>query len=141
MNAQAPPSKTSEAPAHPLLSDWAINRKLEKLEEDYRKPALTSGKSTSILPHRGIPENPGAGFTLLDLSPTADGKRIAFVRKTDQSDVYIGNLEANGFRLNSTRRLTLDDHGLARRMVARWQDRVVFLESKRPFRHFPIGRE
>jgi Tol biopolymer transport system component len=50
-----------------------------------------------------------AGFTLLDLSPTADGKRIAFVRKTDQSDVYIGNLEANGFRLNSTRRLTLDD--------------------------------
>jgi hypothetical protein len=109
MNAQAPPSKTSEAPAHPLLSDWAINRKLEKLEEDYRKPALTSGKSTSILPHRGIPENPGAGFTLLDLSPTADGKRIAFVRKTDQSDVYIGNLEANGFRLNSTRRLTLDD--------------------------------
>jgi hypothetical protein len=30
-------SKTSEAPAHPLLSDWAINQKLEKLEEDYRR--------------------------------------------------------------------------------------------------------
>jgi len=50
-----------------------------------------------------------AGFTLLDLSSTADGKRIAFVRKRDQSDVYVGDLEANGFRLNSTRRLTLDD--------------------------------
>ena len=50
-----------------------------------------------------------AGFTLLDLSPTADGKRIAFVRKTDQSDVYVGDLEANGSRLNSVRRLTLDD--------------------------------
>ena len=50
-----------------------------------------------------------AGFTLLDLSSTADGKRIAFVRKSDQSDVYVGDLEANGFRLNSTRRLTLDD--------------------------------
>lgn len=50
-----------------------------------------------------------AGFTLLDLSPTADGKHIAFVRKTDQSDVYVGDLEANGSRLNSTRRLTLDD--------------------------------
>ena len=36
MNAQAPPSKTSETPAHPLLSDWAINRKLEELEQDYR---------------------------------------------------------------------------------------------------------
>jgi hypothetical protein len=36
MNAHTPPSKTSEAPAHPLLSDWAINRKLEELEQDYR---------------------------------------------------------------------------------------------------------
>jgi hypothetical protein len=35
MNAHTPPSKTSEAPAHPLLSDWAINRKLEELEQDY----------------------------------------------------------------------------------------------------------
>lgn len=50
-----------------------------------------------------------AGFTLLDLSPTGDGKHIAFVRKTDQSDVYVGELQANGLRLNSTRRLTLDD--------------------------------
>jgi Tol biopolymer transport system component len=50
-----------------------------------------------------------AGFILQDLSPTADGKHIAFVRKADQSDVYVGDLEANGFRLNSTRRLTLDD--------------------------------
>lgn len=50
-----------------------------------------------------------AGFILQDLSPTADGKHIAFVRKADQSDVYVGDLEAGGFRLNFTRRLTLDD--------------------------------
>src|SRR5580692_72489 len=37
MTAQATPSKTSEVPAHPLLNDWAINRKLEKLEKDYRR--------------------------------------------------------------------------------------------------------
>jgi Tol biopolymer transport system component len=50
-----------------------------------------------------------AGFILQDLSPTADGKLIAFVRKSDQSDVYVGDLEAGGFQLNFTRRLTLDD--------------------------------
>ena len=35
MTEQITPSKTSEAPAHPLLGDWAINRKLEKLEKEY----------------------------------------------------------------------------------------------------------
>src|ERR1700736_5960398 len=50
-----------------------------------------------------------AGFTLLDLSATADGKRISFVRKNDQSDVYVGELEGNGSRLRAPARLTLDD--------------------------------
>lgn len=50
-----------------------------------------------------------AGFILQDLSPTADGKHIAFVRKADQSDIYVGDLEPNGFGLNGPRRLTLDD--------------------------------
>jgi Tol biopolymer transport system component len=50
-----------------------------------------------------------AGFTLLDLSATADGKRISFVRKNDQSDVYVGQLEGNGSRLRTPVRLTLDD--------------------------------
>ena len=50
-----------------------------------------------------------AGFTLRGLSITADGKRIAFVRKTDQSDVYIGDLEQGGLRLSSPYRLTLDE--------------------------------
>jgi WD40 repeat protein len=50
-----------------------------------------------------------AGFILQDISPTADGKHVAFVRKADQSDVYVGDLEPNGLRLKATRRLTLDD--------------------------------
>ena len=37
MTAQAAPSETSEVRSHPLLSDWAINRKLEKLEQDSRR--------------------------------------------------------------------------------------------------------
>jgi Tol biopolymer transport system component len=50
-----------------------------------------------------------AGFTLRGFSITADGKRIAFVRKTDQSDVYVGTLDKSGLRLTATHRLTLDD--------------------------------
>jgi len=50
-----------------------------------------------------------AGFTLLDLSATSDAKRVSFVRKTDQSDVYLGELEGNGSHLRSPVRLTLDD--------------------------------
>lgn len=50
-----------------------------------------------------------AGFSLLDLSATADGEHISFVRKNDQSDVYLAELEANGARLNAVHRLTLDD--------------------------------
>jgi len=39
---------------------------------------------------------------------TADGKRLTLVKWTDQADVYVGELEANGRRLKPPRRLTLD---------------------------------
>lgn len=50
-----------------------------------------------------------AGFSPQGLSLTADGKRLAFTNRRAQSDVYVGELEAKGMRLNSPRRLTLDD--------------------------------
>jgi Tol biopolymer transport system component len=50
-----------------------------------------------------------AGFTLSDLSVTADGRRLAFLKGTSQADVYVGELEKNGARLKMPRRLTLDD--------------------------------
>lgn len=50
-----------------------------------------------------------AGFTLLDLSATSDGRRVSFVRKTDQSDVYLGELKENESHLTTPVRLTLDD--------------------------------
>jgi Tol biopolymer transport system component len=50
-----------------------------------------------------------AGFDLYDLQITADGKRLTFVKRRDQSDVYLGELEANRTRLKAPRRLTLDD--------------------------------
>jgi hypothetical protein len=50
-----------------------------------------------------------AGFTLRGFSMTADGQYIAFARKTDESDVYVGTLEKNGLRLGAPYRLTLDE--------------------------------
>lgn len=50
-----------------------------------------------------------AGFTLLDLSATSDGRLVSFVRKTDQSDVCLGELKASLSGLTTPVRLTLDD--------------------------------
>ena len=50
-----------------------------------------------------------AGVTLGELTRSADGKRLAFTNRRDQSDVYWGELEARGTRLNNVRRLTMDE--------------------------------
>lgn len=50
-----------------------------------------------------------AGFSLWDLSTSSDSKRVLFVRKNDQSDVYIGQLSANGSHFAKPARLTQDD--------------------------------
>ena len=50
-----------------------------------------------------------AGFGFQDLSSSADGKRLAFVSLRDKSDVYVGELKANGAQLANVRRLTFDE--------------------------------
>jgi len=50
-----------------------------------------------------------AGFLLYHLHISADGKRLTFVKRRNQSDVYLGELEANGTRLKDPRRFTQDD--------------------------------
>jgi Tol biopolymer transport system component len=47
-----------------------------------------------------------AGLSLLELSATADGKRLVFVNSGFQTDVYVGELQSAG-RLETPRRLTL----------------------------------
>src|SRR5437867_8123567 len=50
------------------------------------------------------------GFSLPGLfSVTADGKHVAFLKRTAQADVYVGELKGIGARLESPRRLTLND--------------------------------
>jgi len=43
------------------------------------------------------------------ISITTDGKRLAFFRQAVEPDVYVTDLEANGMRLTTPRRLTLDE--------------------------------
>ena len=51
-----------------------------------------------------------AGFSFWDLSATADGARLAFVKSGSQADVYVGQLNQHGGKLADVRRLTLDEH-------------------------------
>jgi eukaryotic-like serine/threonine-protein kinase len=51
-----------------------------------------------------------AGFQLFNLTPTADGKRLAFRKETFHSNVYVGELQANATRLKNPRRLTLGEY-------------------------------
>jgi len=44
------------------------------------------------------------------ISGTQDGKRLAISKANPEADVYVGELEANGRRLNNTRRLTLNEN-------------------------------
>ncbi len=49
------------------------------------------------------------GSELEGLSSTADGKRLALLKRSWQSRPYVGELEAGGTRLRSVRRLTFSD--------------------------------
>jgi eukaryotic-like serine/threonine-protein kinase len=50
-----------------------------------------------------------AGFSFANPAGTADGKKLAFLRMSYESDVYVGELEAGGKKLTPPRRLTLDE--------------------------------
>jgi Tol biopolymer transport system component/DNA-binding winged helix-turn-helix (wHTH) protein len=50
-----------------------------------------------------------AGSFLYHFSASADGKRLALLKTTSQSQVYLGELAAGGTRMNPPRRLTNDE--------------------------------
>ena len=52
-----------------------------------------------------------AGFYIDGLAVSADGKRMTHKRSTNQTQVYVGELEAGGTTLKSPRRLPLDERG------------------------------
>jgi Tol biopolymer transport system component len=50
-----------------------------------------------------------AGFAVLSMSATQDGKLLAITRKTDQSNIWIGDLAENGNSLSDLRRVSPQD--------------------------------
>ncbi|HME01391.1 MAG TPA: protein kinase, partial [Terriglobia bacterium] len=51
-----------------------------------------------------------SGFDIGSLTATADGKRLAYVRDSSHSSVFVGDLANNGDRLLNLRRLTMDEY-------------------------------
>ncbi len=49
------------------------------------------------------------GFSFSDLSVTADAKRLVFLKRHSQTEVYAGELEASGSGLKTPRRLTWNE--------------------------------
>ncbi|MFL6436123.1 MAG: hypothetical protein ACJ71Q_00970 [Terriglobales bacterium] len=94
---------------------WAPNGHLFYSQLESLKEASANiwevGIDSSTFQASGSPQKltNWAGFSLWDLSTTSDGKRVSFVRKNDQSDVYVGELSANGSRFRMPVRLTQDD--------------------------------
>ncbi len=50
------------------------------------------------------------GFDIAALNVTPDGKRLAFLQRQYQEDVWVAGLDAQRTRILEPRRLTLDDH-------------------------------
>jgi eukaryotic-like serine/threonine-protein kinase len=51
-----------------------------------------------------------SGFSIFSLSATSDGKRLAFLRGTSHSSVFVGDLANNMNAVLGAHRLTTDDH-------------------------------
>ncbi|MGE5114334.1 MAG: LpqB family beta-propeller domain-containing protein [Acidobacteriaceae bacterium] len=67
---------------------------------------LTSGADRTVGNAIRLTNDPGI---VASLSMSHDGKRLAYSKHTIQPDVYITELESNGTRLSSPKRLTLDE--------------------------------
>jgi len=50
-----------------------------------------------------------AGFCMDNMTATADGKRLAFHRWSNQAIVYVADMEASGMRITAPRRLTMSE--------------------------------
>ena len=58
-----------------------------------------------------------SGFNNFGPSSSVDGKRLAFLKGTGQTEVYVGELQGNGNRMKTPRRLTWEDRDDSPRML------------------------
>jgi len=81
----------------PLLNSTGSNLFSTKVDVSTGKPIGTPGRIST-----------GEGF-ITQVSVTSDAKRIALIRYKSQLDVYVAEFSAKGPKLNTPRRLTIDD--------------------------------
>jgi Tol biopolymer transport system component len=82
-----------EAPDKPFSNLWQINVDPEKLKAIGKPRRITNW----------------AGFSVQSMSAGRDGKQLALVRRTDQSNVFVGELSQHGDTLSGLRRISSED--------------------------------
>jgi Tol biopolymer transport system component len=82
-----------EAPDNPFSNLWQIDVDPKKMKAVGKSRRLTNW----------------AGFAVLSMNATRDGNRLALTRKSDQSNVWIGELAENGNSLSHLRRVSPQD--------------------------------
>jgi Tol biopolymer transport system component len=82
-----------EAPDRPFSNLWEIDVDPTKMKADGRPRRLTNW----------------AGFSVVSMSASTDGGRLAITRRSDLSDIFIGELAGHGDRLDHQHRMDVDD--------------------------------
>jgi Tol biopolymer transport system component len=118
------------------LPDWRVVYAVSESSELHSAHTNNSLWQVRIDPNNGQPfEKPQRLFQWGDFEPsdmtiTADGKTLAFVKTRSNQDVYIGELDQAGTTLRAPGRFTLDTHN-SRREAWTPDSRSIFFSSDR----------
>jgi Tol biopolymer transport system component len=105
-----------ESPTNVLDANlWAIRTNVETGEATGKPRRITDWAGS------GVP-----GY----FNASTDGKRLALVKASSQADVYVAELQANGTRLKTPRRLTLDERNDWLRAWTPDSKAVVFMSDR-----------
>ena len=98
--------------------DWrlifALNEASEGMDADFDNDGIWDLRvEPGKCEPRGKPERltPKLGWFLRNMTITADGKRLAFLKVRDQWHIWVGDLEKGGSRMAAPHRLTFDMRG------------------------------
>jgi Tol biopolymer transport system component len=99
------------------LPDWTLVFSVKDISRTSSGEAIKNSLwKTRVDPKNGSPSQKPQWFAQLadfspsNLSTTADGKILAFVKRRSNQDVYIGELDSTSDEILTPRRLTLDTH-------------------------------
>jgi eukaryotic-like serine/threonine-protein kinase len=94
---------------------WVSDRELIYAKDEPAPRTDSNLWVVDVNPSTGLPSGPAqrrtqwTDFRIQNLSASADGRRLCFIRSSEQSSIYVGDLQAQGTGLHSLRRLTFED--------------------------------